>query len=1462
MEETLNEALEEENGVRAEAPAQETTAPVTKTEEAPKEEEKFSSEYYNNPVSNLMEHGAVVVKDFIDNTFQGDQRTKTEIGEDEQLKRDKAKASAEAYQKYLDENPNIASETARALVGGVATSIENIGEGAEFLGDTAKSLIGATGLIDVEAKDIPWNESYEAAHWDLGTAKNQTVAGNFAREGLGILINIRQLGALGIGNVGAGNTVASRLATEATRGMIVDFLIDPGEGNLSNMVQDSKYANLFSQALAHEEDDNQYIRRLKNMAEGGVMGLAVDGIGELYGALRAGKNAVKAGAKPEEAAEVVIKRASANMNPEISNKAPNEGGFQDVKQFAVDELDIATEGKVDLRTPAKEEGRVFSIQGDLGENAPGRADWNFWRNKKGNIEMSWDVSLVKGRLPLGRMKTHFKQMVSEGKIRIGETLENHPLSDSFHQSEKDARYISEWRAKKKELRQALVENPDDSLYLRAEEMYMRMYKEIEAEGGDPPVEWNMLDEGDPAIEYYLKAAANLDPRSSPGPVPNKRARIYEKMGFGPLIDGDVQYARVVDDPEKGIILKPVDANGNIIEANKVENDLNSAKTGQEGTFEPQERAAVSHTVDVEDAAVTQALDDGTKGAHRHFDDTDWQDLNTVEDLTEFIKEKADWIDIDDIVRRLGDQGVNYKTNVVRNLAKYASDGALESLDDLRFTNTQGINGVDAGGAVALDVMVNDAAMQIVDLADNLMEVADIDGDFTKQASMILERSESLMKLKKEATIFSSYNLQNWKDMPLELTNATKEADAAITKHFKKMKAAFASGNPEDVLKIREEFKQFAYGLRMTNGDPTKIASFWKTWYKFGFQNLNKAIIQSWLSSPLTQVRNLAGNAFVAIERPLAVAVDGVLSGNRKQAARAFSMFDSFGQTLSESFMVARESLGAEQSITGGMKFHDFASNTQKDVDSLVKTASTAPEKYAANSLKWFHDISNHPWVSWPGKGLQGGDDFFKSLVARMDLRYQAAIEADMVVGQAGKDVKKGLKEEAYKELLNQKIGPNGQILDDELLRSAKEATFQRELSGKMKKIADSINDHPEIKTFIPFVKTPHNINVYAVQHIPGLARFTEEYTQAMKTGTDLEKAIYRGREALGFGLISMAAMGAANDGITGNGPADAELRKIWRRTHEPMSIRIPGTNKWISYKSLPGAEMVMSAVADTVRIADMLPEGEADKLLAQLGYTIANAATNRSYFKGFTDLSIIFDTQNYGKNIANILGDRVNAAIPLGGARQQLENALKPGMEEYRNTLHMMTSKLTGGLLGETVPVIDILTGEQMVTGYEGKLNSLNPFRVSTKSASPLVHVLADLEYELPDVMVTTHKGLSLTTEEQQFIRKEMYAGGEFPKALTRYLKTPRFKKLYDEWEANKGTAFHEPRKNSVWYGEISRIVNKYKIEATRELAKSNPQFKERLNQHKIASKGIKPTLSGAAQRVEDSLNELAEFSQ
>ena len=59
--------------------------------------------------------------------------------------------------------------------------------------------------------------------------------------------------------------------------------MDPGDGNAANMLQElfpSLQDNEILSAFAHDDEDDEFTRRVLNMVEGGVMGNAVDAAGK------------------------------------------------------------------------------------------------------------------------------------------------------------------------------------------------------------------------------------------------------------------------------------------------------------------------------------------------------------------------------------------------------------------------------------------------------------------------------------------------------------------------------------------------------------------------------------------------------------------------------------------------------------------------------------------------------------------------------------------------------------------------------------------------------------------------------------------------------------------------------------------------------------------------------------------------------------------------------------------------------------------------------------------------------------------------------------------------------------------------------------------------------------------------------------------------------------------------------
>ena len=148
-----------------------------------------------------------------------------------------------------------------------------------------------------------FKDGYESADWNLGVTENRTQVGKFARNMIGMLSVMRAAG--GVIKAGKGASAAQRISVEAARGAIADLIVSQDDENLSNLLEDMGMPHIA--ALAINDEDGPWSARLKNIVEGGVFGVAVDGVGELLGAIAKGRAAKNAGMSTEEATNVSIK---------------------------------------------------------------------------------------------------------------------------------------------------------------------------------------------------------------------------------------------------------------------------------------------------------------------------------------------------------------------------------------------------------------------------------------------------------------------------------------------------------------------------------------------------------------------------------------------------------------------------------------------------------------------------------------------------------------------------------------------------------------------------------------------------------------------------------------------------------------------------------------------------------------------------------------------------------------------------------------------------------------------------------------------------------------------------------------------------------------------------------------------------------------------------------------------------
>lgn len=270
---------------------------------------------------------------------------KAEVNQDKNQERFKEWDQNMEEVAYSNPANTVLAETVRGVAGGVTDAFESVGEFGELVGDSGRQLLG----LNSDPTQNPWDAAYEAADWDFGTSENKTAVGNLGRGLVSFMLMSRGLKAAGL-TVGTGANAgrAARMGGEALRGAIADLIYKPGEGNLTNMLEEAVpgLSGTFLTALAHDEDDNIWEARLKNVLEGGITGVALDALGEIIGAVRAGRKAKAAGKKPDQVVDAAVEHlannkpkgsnAEARMNDAIDNSAtPNRPGTADPNNRAV-----------------------------------------------------------------------------------------------------------------------------------------------------------------------------------------------------------------------------------------------------------------------------------------------------------------------------------------------------------------------------------------------------------------------------------------------------------------------------------------------------------------------------------------------------------------------------------------------------------------------------------------------------------------------------------------------------------------------------------------------------------------------------------------------------------------------------------------------------------------------------------------------------------------------------------------------------------------------------------------------------------------------------------------------------------------------------------------------------------------------------------------------------------------------
>lgn len=324
-------------------------------------------------------------------------------------------------------------------------------------------------------------------------------------------------------------------------------------------------------------------------------------------------------------------------------------------------------------------------------------------------------------------------------------------------------------------------------------------------------------------------------------------------------------------------------------------------------------------------------------------------------------------------------------------------------------------------------------------------------------------------------------------------------------------------------------------------------------------------------------------------------------------------------------------------------------------------------------------------VRLSGRGLLAGDEFFKAIVFRGELRALAYREAYDTV------IREGLEEAAamtrMREIMNQRMAdPPGSMIE-KAQNAALYQTFTNELSGigaDVQKIAR----HPFGRFVLPFVRTPVNIAKATVERTPlGLALPSVRKNLFGKAPAEQQLAAAR----LALGSMTMASIGMLtwNGFVTGTGPTSPNLKNQWIEAgNEPESFRldldgdgVPDT-PWINYGRLEPIGSMMSLAASMAEILADIPDGDddsfarAEEIIGSMIQAVAKVIGSKTFLLGLSRMANVL--ANPGR-FAGAESRRIIASLlPFSSALRQVTSAIEPELKEIRTAQDALKASLPG----------------------------------------------------------------------------------------------------------------------------------------------------------------------------------------
>ena len=528
--------------------------------------------------------------------------------------------------------------------------------------------------------------------------------------------------------------------------------------------------------------------------------------------------------------------------------------------------------------------------------------------------------------------------------------------------------------------------------------------------------------------------------------------------------------------------------------------------------------------------------------------------------------------------------------------------------------------------------------------------------------------------------------------------------------------------------------------------------------------LQGVMVNSILSGPKTPLRAILGtttNSYLnALNEAAGATIRRPFTGDVASHKASMAKLKGMVELIPEAFEVFRQNFKAKWSADLAdirTRYSEAPTGHDQNWELFGKwterngTASDKAAFYIANIAR---NLNNNKILSWSPRALAATDDTFKWLLARARSKEIGMRQALEVAGRDHVDFSADLMKQAEDIHMKNLLDADGNLdisQDAWLTKQFKEVTLTSELTGFSQKLDGLFNSTPLMKPFYLFARTGVNGLNLAFKNTPILGAlhkeslailqhtgddFTPLFKYGIENADDLANArnLFAGRQAVGAGVVmGMGGMYAAGQ-LTGNGPADRQLKQQWLNAGwKPNHVYIGDVG--FDYTSLEPYNTIFSSIADIGDNMELMGSEWAEKRLQAVAFVLGRGLTSKTYMSGLDQLMQVVQMKPgaLSKTGANIL----NNSIPLAGLRNEFGKWVNPHMNELNGSMWdsiRNRNKASELIALEPLPQkSDLLNGKPInnwnIVGRS--FNAVSPIQLDIRNSSPGRKLLLDSNYDL-----------------------------------------------------------------------------------------------------------------------------------